>query len=366
MADTTHCPGLLVIELGAPAPAGALLPTEVASALADHVAADLARLVPGAAMLDLALSGAPLDPAQVLRPGWPVFAELGAQLARTRRGLGSRIVAFGGAGGRMVSHLLEADAAVGLGPLVVLPFVLAGDAEQAQRTGAQLEELLHEHGLAGAAVALLLQQALGIEVVHARYFTHHDLAALVAIQLDHAGCAGAWSLLEAALFAPGKPVSATAASGQRWQLQDGTAYGTAIGLREWRAGPGANLAPADHAGAFAAWQAEQRRHAALFAAHGLAIAWRDGNGAPLSDPWLLLPAAGVASCANASDPVLVQAHEAPGLGSYAFSATRGTEVLATCYPLAVGALAAARDALCARVGAAAGAPLARSRELPAF
>ncbi|HET7843443.1 MAG TPA: hypothetical protein VFL14_04785, partial [Xanthomonadales bacterium] len=234
MADTTHCPGLVVVELRAPAPQGAMLPTEVASALADQVAGDLARLVPGASALDLALSGALLDPAQVLRRGWPVFAELGAQLARQRSGAGGRVVAFGSAGGRMVSPKLEPEPALGTGALVVLPFVLAGDADVAQRIGTRLEDVLHEHGLAGAGVALLLAQALGLEVEHARYFTHRDLAALVAIQLDHAGCAPAWSVLEASLFDAGRPMQATAASGQRWSLDGDDVRGVALGYAAWR------------------------------------------------------------------------------------------------------------------------------------
>jgi len=361
MVDPTHCPGLLVLELGAAAPAGAMLPTEVASALVDHVAADLARLVPGAEALDLGLSGALLDPAQVLRPGWPVFAELGAQLARHRRGTGGRVVAFGSAGGRMVSPVLEPDANLGTGALMVLPFVLAGDAANAQRIGMLLEDILHEQGLAGAAVALLLKQSLDIDVVHARYFTHHDLAALVAIQLDHADCAPAWSLLEAALFDPRRPVAAIAASGQRWSWRDGVASGAALGLDGWRAGPGAGVAATAQAGAFAYWQAEQRRYAALFAAHGLAVAFVDGarDDAPLSQPWLIEERA-----AAMAGELALRAHEAPGLGTFAFSAMRGGRTIAACYPLAAAALPAALDALRDRVGAARDMAPQPTRELP--
>lgn len=365
MAETTHCPVLLAIELGPGAPAGATLPTEVATTLADHVAMDLARLAPGIEALDLALAAALMDPAQVLRPGWPVFAELGAQLARARRGAGSRVVAFGSAGGRMVSPPLEPDAALGLGALAVLPLVLAGDAAIAHRVGARLEDVLHEQGLAGAAVALLLQQALGLDVVHARYFTHHDLAALVAIQLDHANCAPAWAVLEAALFAAARDTLVASATGQAWRWRDGRVRGGALDVRAWRAGPGAAFDEDELAPAFAAWQAEQRRYSALFAAHGLGLDWLDATndatleGEPLAQAFLLRTREG-----DAGGTAQLHAHGAAGIGSYAFTATVDGRAIAACYPLAAGAVAVALAALRIATGAS-GDPLP-TRALPAL
>ncbi|HET7842536.1 MAG TPA: hypothetical protein VFL14_00175, partial [Xanthomonadales bacterium] len=82
------------------------------------------------------------------------------------------------------------------------------------------------------------------------------------------------------------------------------------------------------------------------------------GGAALAHPWLLQ-----AQGAATGDVVLL-AHEAPGLGTYAFSAMRGGDTVATCYPLAPDAVVAARDALRAQVGAARDAPFARTQALP--
>jgi hypothetical protein len=56
--------------------------------------------------------------------------------------------------------------------------------------------------MAGAATALAAQEAFGLQVEHARYLTVHDLAAMIAMQYDHAGLAPLWPLLETALLQP--------------------------------------------------------------------------------------------------------------------------------------------------------------------
>ena len=48
----------------------------------------------------------------------------------------------------------------------------------------------------------MLNQALGCDAEHARLMTLDDLAALCAMQLEHAGLAPVWEILEAAIFRP--------------------------------------------------------------------------------------------------------------------------------------------------------------------
>ena len=62
---------------------------------------------------------------------------------------------------------------------------------------------LMERGMAGAATALLAQEAFGLQVEHARYLTVHDLLAMTALQYEHGGLAPLWPLLETALLSPG-------------------------------------------------------------------------------------------------------------------------------------------------------------------
>ena len=59
---------------------------------------------------------------------------------------------------------------------------------------------------ADAAVSMLDLARLNVEIAGLRE----------RIQLDHADCAPAWAVLEAALFDPGRAVTVVAASGQRW------------------------------------------------------------------------------------------------------------------------------------------------------
>jgi hypothetical protein len=332
-SDPTVCPALLAVELAQPAPAHALrLPTEQAAALVDAVASDLARLVPGVEGAGLALAGALYDPAQALRPGWPLHRELVLHYRgepRTRSA--PQVMAFGTAGGRMASAPLEPEPGFEGGLLRVAPFVLVADAALAQALGDTMERDFESRGLAGAAVDLFLRQALGLEVVHARYLTHHDLCALTALQLDHAGYGAIWQLIEAALFAPATAESATLPTGQTLHLADGVVRVAPSGYSDWVAGPGAQLDPAQRAQAYADWWLAQRQAVALLRAHGLVVRWElpvratstlDASGTVLLEA--LDAAAGNG---------LLRAHTAPELGTLAISAVVDGQARAHAYPL---------------------------------
>ena len=86
----------LALELSPGAEPGRLaLAVDDAGELAGLVARDLARLVPDAATLDLAMVAGLFDPAELLRPGYPVHAELGRLAARAPGAAGGRIIGFG-------------------------------------------------------------------------------------------------------------------------------------------------------------------------------------------------------------------------------------------------------------------------------
>jgi hypothetical protein len=294
------CPAVLAIELSIPAPALLpQLPTEQAAILVDAIADDLARMLPDVEQLGLAVGGALFDPAQLLRPGWPLFAELAQLYRRQRRGDPlPAVIGFGAAGGRMASTLLEPEPGLGGGTLLLIPWLLLGDGSLLRDTAARMEEQFNEHGLAGAAVALFLQQALGLQVAHARYMTRDDLCALTAIQLEHAQMAAVWLLLETALLAPMRTQFVRSAGGAPWRYRCGAVRGGVFGFSAWAAGPGAALDASNRAETFAGYLLDLRRTAALLGAHALAPQWV-----------VIDAAANDAACAAALDagPVLGQA-----------------------------------------------------------
>lgn len=204
-ADTsTNARGVIALELaGGAAPAHAALPHALAGELAEKVGRDLAQLVPAVRELELSLAGAHFDPAEVLRPGWPMHRRLDELRARAPgREAGPRLLAFGADADGSVPLPFQADAALLGGALRVVPFLLSGPAEAVRPVADALEELLLAQGMAQPDTALLAQQAFGAQIEHARYLTGNDLAAMMSMQYDNQGLAPLWPLIETALLAP--------------------------------------------------------------------------------------------------------------------------------------------------------------------
>jgi hypothetical protein len=199
-----HVLGALALELrGHAAVASDRLAQADAGALAGLIAQDLARFAAQAATLELVTVGAHYDPVELLRPGWPLHRELDELAARAPRGPddGGRVIAFGAHEGQLPGALTPSPEFAG-GPLRLVPFVLGGVADVVAAVGDAFERELLERGMASAETALVAQDAFGLQVEHARYLTAHDLAAMMALQYEHAGLAPLWPLLETALLEP--------------------------------------------------------------------------------------------------------------------------------------------------------------------
>ncbi len=197
--------GVIALELaGGQQPQQAVLPSDQAGELAALVGRDLAKLVPQASGLDLVLAAAHFDPAEVLRPGWPIHRRLKELQARAPgRNQGPRVLAFGSDAKGEVPLPLQADPALAGGGLRVVPFVLTGnDMGLLQEARDGLEDVLLANGMAQPDTAMLAQSAFGAQIEHARYFTVNDLAAMMAMQYDNQGLAALWPVLETAMFAP--------------------------------------------------------------------------------------------------------------------------------------------------------------------
>jgi hypothetical protein len=239
-----------------------------AEPLLEPLLMDLQRLLPGADELDLGLALACFDPAELLRPGWPVFSALSDLLVGAPGGREqARVVSFSADAGRMPASGLQPDPALRGGPLRLLPFVLHGAPGPAHAVGSWMESELMEKGMASAATALAAQTAFGLTLEHVRYLSLHDLCAMTAMQYEHAGLAPVWRLLEAALFGasgdewvcePGEPPAIRAAG----QVRIGLAQAALLTAEAEAAG----LAPARLA---QLRQLRARQWQAVLAAHGV-------------------------------------------------------------------------------------------------
>jgi hypothetical protein len=273
MPASIHCLGALALEIAA-TPARMDLPRAEAESLAGHVADDLQRLLPEVQALDLVLDGAHFDPAEILRPSWPVHAALASLAQRAPGSGGARVIAFGNDGEQMPSASLAPDPALAGGALRLVPFALMGPAPDIARVGAAMEERLIETGMAGAATALFAQQGFGGRLEHARYLTLHDLCALMAMQYEHAGLAPLWPLIEAALLAPHSEEWLDAPPEPIAHLVEGSVRIAHPAFDAWaEAGmaPRGDPDPARLSRAFAAHNARLRQLTAVLTAHAIPV-----------------------------------------------------------------------------------------------
>jgi hypothetical protein len=298
MSDSIfHVLGALALELAPGSAAGrSALPQREAGALATAMARDLAGFEPDAAMLELTMVGALYDPVELLRPGWPVHHELDQLGARApgrsadpgltlhagaaeRTG---RIIAFGAHDGDLPGALSPSSDYAG-GPLRLVPWSLAGDADTARRVGDAFECDLMERGMAGAATALQAQEAFGLQVEHARYLTLHDLCALMAMQYEHAGLAPLWPLLETALLSPAREAWLDAPPEPLLHYTDREARIALLSPDGWRARNAPEQGEGDDERlqrGFAHYEARQRQFAAVLMAHGVPVTFAHCNGDP--------------------------------------------------------------------------------------
>ncbi len=278
-----HVRGALALELAPGSEAGRYgLPQREAGELGALVARDLARQHADVASLQLTTVAAHYDPVELLRPGWPLHRELEQLAARappdpTLPATDGRIIAFGLHDGNLPAALMPSPEFSG-GPLRLLPFLLSapvpGGAEAiATRVGDAFERDLLERGMAAADTALAAQDAFGLRIEHARYLTVHDLAAMIALQYEHAGLAPLWPLLETALLHPGGEQWLDAAPEPLLHYAGGEARIALFEPRAWRARYAA--AATDDSSRlerdFAQFQARQRQFAAVLGAHGVPV-----------------------------------------------------------------------------------------------
>lgn len=274
MSEGLSCLGAVALELSMGShPARDRLDQATAGELAALVARDLAKLVPAAAGLDFALLAGLFDPVELLRPRWPLHAEIERLVAQAPGAGGPRIIAFGAQGGTL-PEVLQPQPDFAGGPLRLLPFVLRGDPALVAEVGALFEENLLDLGMADAGTALLAQNAFGATIEHARYLTLHDLAAMIAMQYDHVGLGPVWPLIETALLAPGEDAWLDAPPEPLLRLCQGQARLAMLDDDTWRSSAFAPAGETDSTRlmrAFDQFQMRQRQLAAVLEAHGIPV-----------------------------------------------------------------------------------------------
>ena len=282
--NPTRCVrGALALERApAEAPGVSALDQQQAGALAALVASDLVAVAADAGELDLCLVGAHYDPAELLRPGWPLHEELAQLSARAPGRAGGRVIAFGAHEGKLPGTLAP-NPAMAEGPMRLLPFVLTGDADVVAAVDGVFEGTLLELGMADAGTALMAQDAFGLRIEHARYLTVHDLCAMTALQYDHAGLSRVWPLLETALLAPGGDTWLDAPPEPLMRYAGGEvriAMFTPDGWRRRYAADEHDEARLAHG--YRHFEARQRQIAALLQAHAVPVTFAHCR--PSSDP----------------------------------------------------------------------------------
>lgn len=274
-AADTHVFGVMALEL-APGtqPARQALQPPDAGRLAGLLGRDLAALVPQARELELAFAAAHFDPAEALRPGWPLHRRLDELRQRAPgRHDGPRMIAFGADAQGEVPLPLRAETELQGGSLRILPFSLTGEAAAAQAVADRFEDILLDRGMAQADTALCAQESFGIRIEHARYLTLHDLTAMTALQYRNMGLEPLWPVLETALLAPQDQTWLDAPPEPLLRYVGGEASIALFSPDAWRRRYQADAAIDAEALArrFAHFEARQRQLAAVLQAHGVPV-----------------------------------------------------------------------------------------------
>lgn len=335
--STVALPLALALELSeGEAPSRLTLDRDQAAELANLVADDLHALIPKVDTARLALAGTLLDSAELLRPGFPVWATLEELARRVPRGHLDNVVAFGSHAGQMPAPVLEP--AFAGGPLRLLPMSLLAPPELAEELSDALEDQLIGKGEAGKHTADWLMRTLDMRLDHARYLSRNDVLAMASAQYASVNLAALWQLLEAALLAPDQAETALSARGLALQFAGGRVR--VQSPARWLTTQTGEARQRAHD--FAGILFELRQYAVLLDAHRVPLHLQPGTaGTNAAGPGYLID--GIAEAEPGYGLPELFAHEAPGLGIVAVTvAQRGAggaaRVLAHGYPLSPEAL----------------------------
>lgn len=308
-SDLVSLPGVLALELSADEqPQRLSLERDEAEQLATYFANDLRKLLPEVDKARLAVVGAHFDSAELLRPNFPCFATLEHLAAR----LEGDVVAFGSRDGHMPAETMVPEPALAGAALRLVPWTILASPELARELGPQMEKELVGEGEIGTETADYMMRTLGFRLEHARFFSRHDLLALVCVHYEHMNMASAWAMIETALLSPDCEESTVSAHGLAWRFAEGRATAQTPGA--WLAAQKRGSRK-ERAHALAGIIFELRQYVAVLTAHRIGLTFESGQHHGEGD-FL------VETLADA-DPALgaptLYAHAAPGLGVIALA-----------------------------------------------
>ena len=273
--------------------------------LAQALAADLARTVPAASEGLLVVAGSLLEPAEVLQPGlavWQALIDLSAPLLRQDRGH-AELLAIGGEPNWPDKRLAPPDQAPA-GALLVIPMLLVSRRD----LSTDLEAELFERGSIHPPARAHLAEAAKLSTQHGQLLTLNDLIALQHVQLDGAGLAAFWPVIEHALLRADESTDFDLPAGLRTEW-DATAQQCVIAFQ----------APAQQGGQlsdYLLWQRAYRTLMAILSTHGVTLRWM------VEAPLTLDAERGVARWprpAQPGDRLGVTEHSDPQLGPLAWT-----------------------------------------------
>jgi hypothetical protein len=239
-----------------------LLDRTACEKLAAALAEDLARVEPEARGALLVVAGSLLEPAELLRPGWPAWEAL-SDLARPvirEHGASGQLLAIGAHAGRLPDARLRPPEHPPAGQFLAIPILLISE-QAIDGLRSRLEEKLFESGGVHPPTKAALAGATAIDVVHGQLLTLADLIALEHVQMDTAGLGGFWPVVEQVLLEPANAVQFDLPAGLEadWNPDRGTVKLRFVSLDQMGAS----------ADDYALWVRAFRSLCALLDAHGI-------------------------------------------------------------------------------------------------
>lgn len=247
-----------------------LLNRAEADRLGPWLARQLSRYLPSTGEFGMAWAAAAFDPAELLRPGFPVHEDIAALFKAQARGAlgGGQILTLARGPDGMPAPRLMPRAELGGGQLVAIPVVLLGPAEALALARERLESELLDSGLADPDIVLPLSKALRARFEHVRWMSLMDLLAMTGAQLAQVGFEAAFALVEHALLAADERLHGRSRSGLVLSWADRQAWIDFHSFGRYAAGQPRLTAEARLVGWLEQLQ-EFRQIQALLRAHGL-------------------------------------------------------------------------------------------------
>ncbi len=247
------------------------LSRDAADLLAAPMADDLRRIL-GEEIADagLVMPAALYDLTELLQPGLPMVE---AMLDIYRGGLRGgpfqpQLLTIGSSGGRFPDAAIAPLRRPGSGPLLTVPFALVAPGPKLDELSRKIESTLLEKGSASLATDRAVRQLFGVDPVHLSYATFNDLAALMRVQMEHAGFLPLWQLIESALYRPDS-IERLELDTHQFFATGGQVWTTWMSFDEWSATRA--LEAGEAVEGYAQWLQTQRQYMAGLQSHGISV-----------------------------------------------------------------------------------------------